>query len=165
MGGLVLHRLPGTVLLILSASGFLISVLLFALIPDDPNYWAWIFPAMVCATIGVDISYNVSGIFLTTSVPKHQQGLAGACINGLVFLGMSFFLGWTDFAVLSSNKSTPAESYKVAFWFGVGCACTVIVITLLFIRIGGATSSLTADEKAAAAELEPTSEEPGILAK
>ena len=148
VGGATLHKLPGTILLLLSGSGFVVCSLLFALIPDNPNYWAWVFPAMVCTTIGIDISYNVSGIFITTSVPKDQQGLAGACINGLVFFGISFFLGWADFAVASRSHNNAGESYKTAFWFAVGCGGVVILLVLGFIRIGRAKSDLTAEEKA-----------------
>ncbi|KAI0135241.1 membrane transporter [Daldinia grandis] len=148
VAGLTLHRLPGTILLLIAGTGFVICPLLFALIPENPNYWRWVFPAMVCTTIGIDISFNVSGIFITTNVPKHQQGLAGACINGLVYLGISFFLGWADFAVISRSSSGLGESYKVAFWFAVGCGAGVVLIVLGFIRVGKAKSDLTVDEKA-----------------
>ncbi|KAL7629030.1 hypothetical protein AAE478_000548 [Parahypoxylon ruwenzoriense] len=148
VGGATLHRLPGTILLLLSGIGFLLCSLLFALIPDHPNYWAWVFPAMACATIGIDIGFNVSGIFITTNVPQHQQGLAGACINGLVFLGISFFLGWADFAVASKSGHGQGQSYKVAFWLGVGCGGAIILVVLGFIRIGRAKSDFTVEEKA-----------------
>ncbi|KAI1799566.1 membrane transporter [Daldinia bambusicola] len=137
VGGVTLHRLPRTILLLLAGTGFVICPLLFALIPENPNYWRWVFPAMVCTTIGIGISFNVSGIFITTSVPKHQQGLAGACINGLSFLGISFFLGWAGFALISRSSNGLGESYKVAFWFAVGCGAGVILL-----------SDFTVDEKA-----------------
>ncbi|KAI1383321.1 membrane transporter [Hypoxylon trugodes] len=148
LGGLTLHRLPGTILFLVSGVGYVLCALLFALMPENPNYWAWVFPAMVCTTIGIDISFNVGSIFITTSVPKDQQGLAGACINGLVFLGISFFLGWADFAVASNSSDGLGQSYKVAFWFAVGCGAMVIILVLGFIRIGRAKSDLTVDEKA-----------------
>lgn len=147
VGGATLHKLPGTILLLLSGSGFVVSSLLFALMPENPNYWAWVFPAMVCTTIGIDISYNVSSIFITTSVPKDQQGLAGACINGLVFLGISFFLGWADLGVTARLHDNAGEGYKTAFWLAVGCAGVMILLLLGFIRIGRAKSDLTVEEK------------------
>lgn len=149
LGGFTLHKLPGTILLLLSATGFTVSSLLFALIPADPNYWAWVFPAMVCATIGVDIAFNVSGIFITSNVPQDQQGLAGACVNGLVFLGMSFFQGWADYAVAtkSNQGSSEGESFKAAFHLGIACGGAVILIVLGFVRIGRAKSDLTFEEK------------------
>lgn len=163
VGGLTLHRLSGTLLLLLSAIGFLVCVLLFAVMPENPGYWPWVFPAMVCATLGIDISYNVSSIFITTNVAKHEQGLAGACVNGLVFLGIAFFLGWADLAVAKTAYIGVRGSYKSAFFLGTGCAGVAIVLVALGIRVEKAKSSLTVDEKddlrgrpvAADAALEP----------
>ena len=42
---------------------------------------------MIGATIGIDVTYNVANVFITTSLPQSQQGLAGALINSLVFSG------------------------------------------------------------------------------
>lgn len=151
VGGVVLHRLPGTILLLLAGSGFAVSTLLFALIPDhNPNYWAWVFPAMVCATLGVDVAFNVSSIFITTNIPKDQQGVAGACINMLVFLGMTFFLGWADFAVNSTSRpdaGEAGENFRPAFYLGIACGGAMILLVLGFIRIGRAKSDLTVEEK------------------
>ncbi|KAI0016284.1 membrane transporter [Xylariomycetidae sp. FL0641] len=147
VGGLVLHRLSGTLLLALACAGLLVCNLLFALMPEKPLYWAWVFPAMACTTIGVDIMYNVSSIFITTRVPKEQQGLAGACISGLVFLGMSFFLGWADFAALTQSHLGLETSYNTALYLGVGCAGAALLVVVFGIRIGKATSELESDEK------------------
>lgn len=147
VGGMTLHRLSGTLLLLLSASGFLVCVLLFAIMPENPSYWAWVFPAMVCATLGIDISYNVSSIFITTNVAKHEQGLAGACVNGLVFLGIAFFLGWADLAVAKTAHLGVRGSYKTAFFLATGCAGVAIVLVALGIRVEKAKSSLTVEEK------------------
>lgn len=149
MGGLVLHILPGTVLLILSGVGFIVSTLLFAIIPDNANYWAYIFPAMVAATVGVDITYNVSNIFITTNLPKKKQGLAGALINSVLFLGISFFLGIADIVVNAVGYLGERESYKVAFWLSLGMSGVSMLILLLFIRVDRARSDLTVEEKAA----------------
>jgi MFS family permease len=147
LGGLILHLLPGTLLMLLSATGFLTANLLFVLTPDKPNYWAWIMPAMICATIGVDIMFNVSNIYLTTNIPADQQGLAGAFINAVLFLGMSFVLGFADYAVVTKADLGLKESYNMGFWLGVGAAGVAILIVLLFTRIGKAKSELTFDEK------------------
>ncbi|KAK1979834.1 major facilitator superfamily transporter [Colletotrichum cereale] len=147
VGPVVLHKLPGTVLLLLSVIGFLISSLLFIFIPRDPNYWARVFPAMTCATIGIDIMYNVSNIFITTSMKSDQQGMAGACVNGLLFLGMSFFLGWADLASAAGSSEDLGSGYKVALMMGAGCAGASILIIIFGIRIGRAKGDMTADER------------------
>ena len=116
--------------------------------PENPDYWAYIFPAMIATTVGVDIMYSVSNIFITTSVPRRRQGLAGALINCLVFLGISVFLGLADIAVTATAHLGQKESYKVACWFAVGCAGVSLLLLACFVKIDKAKSDLTADEKA-----------------
>jgi hypothetical protein len=79
-GGYVLHLLSGTILLIIAGSAWKIAPLLFAIAPVDANYWEYIFPSMVCATTGIDITFNVCNIYITTSTPHDQQGFAGAIV-------------------------------------------------------------------------------------
>ncbi|MCJ1314822.1 hypothetical protein MMC15_000134 [Xylographa vitiligo] len=148
VGGFLLHVLPGTLLLIISGIGFILSVLLFAVIPENPSYWAYILPAMICATIGVDVTYNISNIFITTNMPQNRQGLAGALINSLVFLGISFFLGIADIIATATARFGLKQSYKSAFWFGVGCAVFSLILLVLFVKIEKAKSDLTVEEKA-----------------
>jgi hypothetical protein len=93
-------------LLVVSGICYVLCVLLFAIIPENPNYWAYVFPSMLCATLGVDVTYNVTNIFITTSMPKARQGLAGALINSLLFLGISFFLGKYTHAYTGGLKLT-----------------------------------------------------------
>ncbi|KZL85084.1 major facilitator superfamily transporter [Colletotrichum incanum] len=147
VGSVVLHKLPGTILLLLSVCGFLVSSLLFIFIPNDPNYWAWVLPAMTCATVGIDIMYNVSNIFITTSMKSDQQGIAGACVNGLLFLGMSFFLGWADLASAAGGREDLKSGYKIALTMGAACAGASILIIAFGIRIDRAKGDLTADER------------------
>lgn len=77
-GGLVLHLVSGTILMLVAGVSWVIAPLLFALMPPGSSYWAYIFPAMLTGTIGIDISFNITNIFITTGLPKRQQGLAGA---------------------------------------------------------------------------------------
>ena len=151
VSGFTLHLLPGKVALLVSGLGYLISVVLFATIPPvNPNYWAYIFPAMLGATLGVDVTYGVSNIFITTSLPKRRQGLAGAVINSVLFLGMSFFLGVADMVESGQKSQTkPKGTYKAVFWFATGSAVISLVIIAAFVRMGKAKSDLTVDERAA----------------
>ncbi|KXH66785.1 major facilitator superfamily transporter [Colletotrichum salicis] len=146
VGGFTLHLLPGRVLLAISGTGNLLSVLLFAIMPDNPNYWAYVFPAMICGTIGIDITYTVSNVFITTNLPSHRQGLAGALINSLLFLGISFFLGIGDVVVGETNGLGLKKSYHAAFWLATGVAAVALVLYAL-VRIGSAKSDLTMEER------------------
>ncbi|PVI01072.1 MFS general substrate transporter, partial [Periconia macrospinosa] len=147
IGGLVLHLLPGRVLLVVSGSAYILSTLLFAILPDDPNYWAYIFPAMICSTLGIDIAYNIANIFFTTSLPRPRQGLAGAFANSLLFLGISLFLGFADLAVTQTADRGRKESYKVAFWMATGFAGAGLIIMFFGVKIGKASSDLTIEER------------------
>ncbi|KAH7247941.1 major facilitator superfamily domain-containing protein [Fusarium solani] len=146
VGGFTLHFLPGRLLLFISCLANATSMLLFALMPENPNYWAWVFPSMVCCTMGIDITFTVSNIFLTTNMPSHRQGLAGALINSILFLGISFFLGIADIAVGQTAHLGLRQSYKVAFWMAFGVA-SVPLLFLPFLKIGSAKSDLTLEER------------------
>lgn len=148
VGGFTMHVLPGQVLLIIAGLGGLAQMLLFALIPDHVDsriFWAFVFPAMVGATLNIDVTYNVSNVFITTNVPRHRQGVAGAVIFSLVFLGTSFFLGVADVAVAETRWMGTEQSYRVAFWFGTGIAGVALAF-FCFIRIGLAKSQLLIEE-------------------
>lgn len=149
VGGFTLHLLPGRLLLILSAAGSTTSLLLFALIPENGSYWKYILPAMIGGTIGIDIVYNVSNVFITTNIPKKHQGAAGALINSLLFLPISLFLGLADVVAASYEWKGQMGSYKAAFWFGTGCAAISLVL-FCFIDPGKAESALRVEEKEAA---------------
>jgi MFS family permease len=147
IGGLILHLLPGRVLLLISGTAYILSTLLFAILPVHFSYWAYIFPAMICATLGIDITYNVSNIFITTSMPKARQGLAGAFMNSLLFLGIAVFLSFADLAVSETEGRGQRESYKVAFWLATALAGTGLIVMFLGVKIGKAKSELTIEER------------------
>ncbi|KAG7001396.1 MFS domain-containing protein [Physcia stellaris] len=148
-GGYVLHLLSGTMLMVVSGLGWILTSLLFALAPPGANYWAFIFPAMIGATIGIDVTYNVTNVFITTSLPQRQQGLAGALINSLVFLGIAFILSFADVTQTETAYLGLRRSYQSVFWYQLAVSATALAIMLVFVRIRKAESDLTVDEKAA----------------
>ncbi|KAF7557740.1 hypothetical protein G7Z17_g476 [Cylindrodendrum hubeiense] len=146
VGGFTLHRLPGQLLLLISGIGNLVSVLLFAIMPPDANYWAYVFPAMVCATIGIDITFTVSNIFITNNLPSHRQGLAGAFINSVLFLGIGFFQGVGDLVVQQTGFTELKRRYRTAFWVAVAISGAALGLYTL-IKIPTAKSNLTIEER------------------
>ena len=147
VGGLFLHRISGRILLAISGIGWIMANLLFAIAPVGANYWAYTFPAMICGTLGIDVTYNIISIFVTTSLPEKQQGLAGAILNSLLFLGISLFLGLADLVASKYTVNGIREGYKPVFWFSLACAVLALVILLAFVKIEKARSDMTADER------------------
>ncbi|KAI2471077.1 MFS general substrate transporter [Annulohypoxylon bovei var. microspora] len=160
-GGFVLHLLSGQILLLVSGVGYILCVMLFPLIPAQDGvhklstshiYWAYIFPSMVCGTIGIDITYNVTNVFTTTAMPRRLQATAAGWVISLGYLGMAFWLGVAELAVSSWARShadenpTLREKYQIGFWTGLGLAGVTFVCGATA-RIGQASAELTADEK------------------
>ncbi|KAL4799594.1 major facilitator superfamily-domain-containing protein [Aspergillus venezuelensis] len=151
VGGLIFHLVPGTILLVISCIGYLGSGLFFAVIPLGGNYWAFVFPAMICGTIGIDISFNLANIFITTNMPKARQGLAGALINCTLHMGIAVMLGFADIVHSETGDLGDWKSYKAVFWYQVALAGVGLVVVCLFVRIREAKSELTVDEREALA--------------
>ncbi len=156
LGGYVLHLIPGTMLVIVAGLGWTVPSVLFAVAPIGANYWAYVFPSMVCATIGIDITFNVVNIFITTNLSSKRQGLAGALINSLLYLGIAFLLAFADFIQTETAGLGLKRSYQNVFWYQLACAATALVILAGFVRLRKAESDLTVDEREAlAAESTP----------
>ncbi|KAI2866588.1 hypothetical protein CBS76997_10868 [Aspergillus niger] len=117
---------------------------------------------MICGTWGMDVTYNVTNIFVTTSVPERQQGLAAAVANIILFLGISFWLGWGDFTSAQVNGDLRAR-YQAALWMAVGLAGLGLIIMVLFVKIKPARSEVTVDEKEGnSGDTEVPKEESGV---
>ena len=148
-GGYLLHLLPGTLLMLIGGLGWVATSLLFALAPEGANYWAFVFPAMIGATIGIDITFNVANIFISTSLSESRQGLAGALINSLLYLGIAFCLAFADVTQTQTAHLGLKASYQAVFWYQLGLAVLALGIMMAFVRVRKAKSELTVDERAA----------------
>ena len=149
VGGFFLHLLPGTLLMLIGGLAWVLTSILFALAPEGANYWAFVFPAMIGATTGIDIIYNVTNVFITTSLPQNKQGLAGALINSLLYLGIAFLLAFADVTQTQTTRLGLKRSYQAVFWYQFACSVLALVVMIGFVRIRKAKSEMTADERAA----------------
>ncbi|KAM5341764.1 hypothetical protein ACJ41O_014795 [Fusarium nematophilum] len=156
VGGFVLHILSGRILMIISAIGFIASVLLFALIPEGRStthtFWAYVFPAMLGATVGVDVAFNVTNVFITTALPRRLQAVAGAVCTSLLYLGMAFWLGVGELAVTAAierrgrDMVDERQQFQIGFWTATALAGVALCLVIT-IKLGRAAAELTADEK------------------
>jgi MFS family permease len=177
LGGYILHIIPGTFLVLFSCLGWIAAALLFALAPVGASFWAYVLPAMIGATVGMDITFNVANIFITTNLSAARQGLAGALMNSLLYLGIAVSLAFADIIQvemfergvvrLVGGKSGQhgehgggeedeylllKKSYQAVFWYLLACAGVTLYIMLHFVRIPRAESDLTVEEKEALKE-------------
>ncbi len=104
---------------------------------------------MIGATIGIDITSNIANVFITTSLSHGRQGLAGALINSLLYLGIAFLLAFANVTQTETAYLGLKGSYQAVFWYQLACAATALIIMLAFVRIPKAKSDITADERAA----------------
>ncbi|KAK3669821.1 hypothetical protein LTR78_010279 [Recurvomyces mirabilis] len=148
--GFILHLVPARLLLGISGLGALGSQLLLAFIPGaNANYWARVFPATILSTIGIDLSVILMTVFITTTFPSAQQGLAGGVLNSVLQLGVALTLGLTDIVQSATvDQVGLARSYKDTFWFGVGVSGIGLILMLVWGKIPKATSELTPEERA-----------------
>lgn len=149
VGGHVFHLFSGTILMLLGGLGWILTSLLFALAPIGASYWAYVFPAMIGATFGIDITFNVAAIFITTNLSQDQQGLAGSLINSLLYLGIAFVLSFADVTQTQTAHLGLKRSYQSVFWYALAVQATALALMLALVRIRKAKSDLTADEKTA----------------
>ena len=149
IGGYVFHLVPGTALMLIGGLGWLLTSLMLALAPLGASYWAWILPAMIGATLGIDITFNVTNIFITTNLRQSEQGLAGGVINSLLYLGIAFVLSFADITQTQTASLGLKRSYEYVFWFQFAVQGLALAIMLVFVRIKQAESDLTTDEKLA----------------
>lgn len=106
---------------------------------------------MICGTIGIDITYNVTNVFITTAMPRRLQADAAGLVVSLGYLGMAFWLGVAELVISTSSRSRGdslelRDKYNIGFWTGVGLG-GVTLCCAITARIGQASAELTADEK------------------
>ena len=106
---------------------------------------------MICATLAIDLIFSVANIFLSSTLPARQQGLAGALANALLQLSIALLLGFSDIVATMTSYQGERQSYQNVFWFELACGAAALVVFVGFVRIDSATSDLTADEKEALA--------------
>ncbi|KAF2137599.1 uncharacterized protein K452DRAFT_212044, partial [Aplosporella prunicola CBS 121167] len=149
VGGSVLHALPNTYLLWFSGAAWTLAPLLLAFAPatSAPTrtiYWGFVFPAMICATLGLDLTYTISTVFFSTTQPARYQALAGAVASVLVNLGISFSLAFADIveSVEKNRGKGLLECYRAVFYYAGASAYVGFVVCLLWVRIPKADKDL-----------------------
>lgn len=139
--GTLLHRIPPTLLLLGSGCAWICAPLLLAVADKRKGYWAFPFPSMLCATMGIDITFTISIVFFSSVSPLKYQGLAGAMSSILVNMGIASSLALAQIvenSVRHDDINDPLRNglaHRAAFWFATGSAGFGVALVVLFVRI------------------------------
>lgn len=107
IAGHILHKVNNTLIMVGGSLCFLAASLLLSFMRVDSNYFAFIFPALILNVAGADFNFNVANMYVMSSLPTHQQSLAGGIFNVVIRLSSTAVMGITT-AVFSSVELTPA---------------------------------------------------------
>jgi hypothetical protein len=146
IGSSVLHIVPIKLLLIISGLAWTGAPLIFALGPVPLHYWSEVLPSMICGTLGIDLTFTIAAIFLSSSQPLKFQGVAGAVSSILVNLAMSFSLPISLIVkeaaaahVASDTIDGKADStlwgLRAAFIYGAASAACGLIVVIFFVKI------------------------------
>ena len=141
VGSSLMHTVPIMILLLLSAMAWVAAPLLLALAPLPLGYWSFVLPSMLCATIGIDLTFTISAVYFSAVQPFKYQGLSGAMCSSLVNLAMSFALSISEIVMkkASGDDVLPSPStnwgYQATFIYATGSAGVGLFVCVLFVRI------------------------------
>ncbi|KAJ5476153.1 hypothetical protein N7475_001882 [Penicillium sp. IBT 31633x] len=125
--GLILHRVSNKVLTGIGALSYTAAFLVLGFMKEDAMYWEFIFPGLVLVVIGADIQFNVTNMYVMSTLPPSQQSIAGGIFNTVNKLCNNLGLGIAT-SVKSSvthrmTASTPAiQPYLSVYWFSAAVA-------------------------------------------
>lgn len=163
IGGSLLHIVPIKILMIISGLSWIGAPLIFAVGPVSLSYWSEVLPSMICGTLGIDLTFTIATIFLSSSQPLKFQGVAGAVSSILVNLAMSFSLPIslivkeaatahvTDDTLNVDHDST-IWGFRAAFIYGAASAAVGFLVSIFFVRI---SRSVVSAKKQASDEARP----------
>jgi len=133
--GLFLHVVSNTIVLILTACAAVVAPLLFALAPLEASYWAYVFPAMLCAAIALDLIFHVFFELLATTLPTSERSLTGTLTNALAQSSIALLLGAAAMVETLTVYQGKAQSYKNVFWLGTACGSIALLIFMVSARM------------------------------
>lgn len=142
-GGGLLSLASESLVFSLSCVGNIIASLLLIVAPRDPSYWVYIFPAMICVTISMDLTFNQVNLFLSSTLSSHQQGAAGGLSHALIHLSAPLLLGLAREMEAVTPSEEARDTYAYAFWLQYGCGMVAFVAFALFV------SARTAEKRSA----------------
>jgi MFS family permease len=138
--GNILHRVSPILTLLVSSMAWLAAPLLMAFSDPSLGYWPFVFPAMLCSSIGIDVTYNFTNLVLSSCSPLKMQALAGAVNSTTVNLGMGFALAITQVIQTATEGQDPSlddrlVGHRNCFLFSAASASVGLAIVAASVRV------------------------------
>lgn len=151
-----LPRVPHSWLMVMSSSAFFLGCLLLALAPVEQSFWFNTFWSLVIMPWGyasqcipifcggsvadkhtrTDISFPVSTVFISDSVPEEHQGISASLINTIINYSMALGLGIAGTAEVAVTRASSTNSllegqraaqYTSLGLAGLGLMCSILL--------------------------------------
>lgn len=154
--GLVLHKVSNKLLTGIGALAYTASSLILSFMKEDAIYWAYIFPALVLVVVGADIQFNVTNMYVMSSLPPSQQSIAGGIFNTVSKLCNNLGLGIATSvhsAVANQASTSAIRPYLAVYWFSAAAAgLSLVLVPFLTLETQGGSVpktdlAVTEDEK------------------
>ncbi|KAI0008098.1 MFS general substrate transporter [Xylariaceae sp. FL0662B] len=151
--GLIMHRIPGTVILAVAAFSLVASNLLLVFLRQGGGYLIWIFPSLMLSTLGMDWTMNVGSLYILYSLPLKQHSVGASLLQTTSRLAVPLGMGVTT-AIWSSYNGkggpfNPELAYTNTFITTTALA-SLSLFLVPFIHIGkqGHSKCETSEPKA-----------------
>lgn len=135
---LTIHKLPVSVIMIMSMVAFFLGNLLNGLRPVGQIYWAQFFVSSILTPFGMDMSFPAATIVLSHNLPQHQQGVAASLVATFVNYSIAIGLGFAGTVEYYTTKDLPSSmattelGIRNALRMGMGLAGLGIVVAVIF---------------------------------
>ena len=133
--GMILHRVPASVVMLIAMLAFMTGTILVATTPVGQIYWAQIFVAVVIMPWGMDMSFPAATILLSNKMRREEQGVAASLVNTVINYSISIGLGMAgtiEGRVGGTGEQGLLKGYRGALYFGIGIAGLGVLTALAF---------------------------------
>ncbi|KAL4948791.1 major facilitator superfamily domain-containing protein [Aspergillus filifer] len=151
--GLILQRLPASLVMMISAAAFCTADILYATMPIKQTYWAQLFVSVVVMPWGMEMSFPASNVLLSNAMSSEHQGVSASLVATIMNYSISLGLGFGAIVETNLNKGGAdlLRGYRGAWYLGVGLAASGIILTMFF-ALHEHRKSVRAKKKAALAD-------------
>ncbi|TVY52746.1 Drug resistance protein, partial [Lachnellula suecica] len=130
--GYIIHRVPGSFVMMCSVVAFTVGSILLATVPVDQTYWAQTFVSIIIMPWGMDMSFPAANLLLSNSMPKEHQGVSASLVNTIINYSISLALGFAGTIEVHVNNGDTLKGYRGALYFAIGMGSAGIVTAGLF---------------------------------